>query len=228
MSLMYYILFLLLGSISIKTITSLFYRHFVVLLYVEFYIKMSKQKIVQYGDTVLRKVTSRVIKFDKSLKKLIEDMFETMYANEGIGLAAPQIGVSKRVLVLDVDYPSKRYVDEKTNKEVNSYSPMVLINPVIIQKEGEMISKEGCLSFPNVYIDVIRYKKVTVRYQDISGRERRMVTEGDLLGRCIQHEIDHLDGKLFVDKPADAAEVKKSLDENGFSNVESTPPILMA
>ena len=189
---------------------------------------MSKQKIVQYGDAVLRKVTSRVIKFDKSLKKLIEDMFETMYASEGIGLAAPEIGVSKRVLVLDVDYPSKRYLDEKTNKEVVSYSPMVLINPVIIQKEGEMVSKEGCLSFPNVFIDVIRYKKITVRYQDISGRERRMISEDDLLCRCIQHEIDHLDGKLFVDKPADAVEVKKALDDNGFGNVESTPPILMA
>ena len=107
------------------------------------YNTMSKQKIIQYGDPALRKVTSRVIKFDKSLRKLVEDMFETMYASEGIGLAAPQIGVSKRVLVLDVDYPSKRYIDEKTKKEVDSYNPLVLINPVIIQKEGQIISKKG-------------------------------------------------------------------------------------
>ena len=75
---------------------------------------MTKQQIVKYGDPGLRKVTSRVLKFDKSLRKLIEDMFETMYASDGVGLAAPQIGVSKRVLVLDVDYPSKRYIDEQT------------------------------------------------------------------------------------------------------------------
>ncbi|OGI19494.1 MAG: peptide deformylase [Candidatus Melainabacteria bacterium RIFCSPHIGHO2_02_FULL_34_12] len=189
---------------------------------------MSKLDIVQYGDPGLRKVTSRVIKFDKSLKKLIEDMFETMYASEGIGLAAPQIGVSKRVLVLDVDYPSKRYIDEKTNKEVESYNPLVLINPVIIQKEGQIISKEGCLSFPNVYFDVIRHKKILVRYQDLLGKERKLIAEDDLRCRCIQHEIDHLDGKLFIDKPADATEMKKIIKEAGFENVSSPPsPILI-
>ncbi len=190
---------------------------------------MSKQEIVKYGDPVLRKVTSRVIKFDKSLRKLVEDMFETMYASEGIGLAAPQIGVSKRVLVVDVDYASKRYVDEKTNKEEPSYSPMVLINPVIIQKEGELISKEGCLSFPGVYFEVIRHKKIVVRYQDLLGKERRLIAEEDLLCRCIQHEIDHLDGKLFVDKPANGEEVKKILSENGLGDVEDPQsPILIA
>lgn len=190
---------------------------------------MSKQEIVKYGDPVLRKVTSRVIKFDKSLRKLVEDMFETMYASEGIGLAAPQIGVSKRVLVVDVDYASKRYLDEKTNKEEPSYSPMVLINPVIIQKEGELISKEGCLSFPGVYFEVIRHKKIVVRYQDLLGKERRLIAEEDLLCRCIQHEIDHLDGKLFVDKPANGEEVKKILSENGLGDVEDPQsPILIA
>ena len=184
---------------------------------------MSKLKIVQYGDPVLRKVTSRVIKFDKSLKKLIEDLFETMYASEGIGLAAPQIGVSKRVLVVDVDYPSKRYINEQTKKEEASYSPLVLINPVIIQKEGQIISKEGCLSFPNVYFDVIRHKKIAVRYQDLLGKERRLLAEEDLLCRCIQHEIDHLDGKLFVDKPSDQIEMKKIMEEAGFGSTDSPP-----
>ena len=188
---------------------------------------MAKLKIVQYGDPGLRKVTSRVIKFDKSLKKLIEDMFETMYASEGIGLAAPQIGVSKRVLVLDVDYPSKRYVDEQTKKEVSSYNPMVLINPVIIQKEGQIISKEGCLSFPNVCFDVIRHKKIIVRYQDLLGKERKLLSEGDLTCRCIQHEIDHLDGKLFIDKPTDPQEMKKIMAEAGFNNIDSTPPSVL-
>ena len=181
---------------------------------------MAKLKLVKYGDPegnlILRKVTSRVIKFDKSLRKLVEDMFETMYANEGVGLAAPQIGVSKRVLVLDVDYPSKRYIDEQTKKEVASYNPLVLINPVIIQKDGQIISKEGCLSFPNVFFDVIRFKKIIVKYQDLLGKERKLSSDGDLLCRCIQHEIDHLDGKLFIDKPASDAEMKKILEESGY------------
>ena len=188
---------------------------------------MTKQKIVEYGDPVLRKVTSRVIKFDKSLRRLVEDMFETMYASDGIGLAAPQIGVSKRVLVLDVEYPSKRYIDEQTKKEVNSYNPLVLINPLIIQKEGELISKEGCLSFPNVYFDVIRYKKIMVRYQDLLGKERRIVAENDLLCRGIQHEIDHLDGKLFIDKPADPIEMKRIVQEAGYDNLNSPSSILI-
>ena len=188
---------------------------------------MSKLTVVQYGDPVLRKVTSRVLKFDKSLRKLVEDMFETMYASDGIGLAAPQIGVSKRVLVLDVEYPSKRYIDEKTKKEINSYNPLVLINPIIIQKEGQIISKEGCLSFPNVYLDIIRHKKIAVKYQDFLGKERRLISEGDLLCRCIQHEIDHLDGKLFIDKPADEKEMRKILEEGGFGDINSPPPVVL-
>ena len=154
-------------------------------------------------------------------------MFETMYANEGVGLAAPQIGVSKRVLVLDVDYPSKRYIDEQTKKEVPSYSPLLLINPVIIQKAGEIISKEGCLSFPNVYFDVIRSRKIVVKYQDLFGKERRLLGEDDLLCRCIQHEIDHLDGKLFVDKPSDEAEMKRIIQEAGLGTVNSPPPAVL-
>ncbi len=188
---------------------------------------MTKMKIVEYGDEILRKVTSRVIKFDKSLRKLVEDMFETMYASEGVGLAAPQIGVSKRVLVLDVEYPSGRYTDEKTNKEVTSYNPLVLINPVIIGKDGQIISREGCLSFPNVLIDVIRHKKIIVKYQDLLGKERKLLAEDNLLCRCIQHEIDHLDGKLFIDKPAKAEEVKEVLEKAGFGNVQSPPSSIL-
>ena len=188
---------------------------------------MSKIDIVKYGDEVLRKVTSRVIKFDKSLRKLVEDMFETMYANEGVGLAAPQIGVSKRVLVLDVAYPSKRHLDEETKKESVVYDPMVLINPVIIQKEGQMMSKEGCLSFPNVYIDVIRFESIVVRYQDLLGKERKLSAKDDLLCRCLQHEIDHLDGKLFIDKPANEVEMKKILQESGLGKVVTPPPSVL-
>ncbi len=188
---------------------------------------MTKQQIIQYGDPILRKVTSRVIKFDKTLRKLVEDMFETMYASDGVGLAAPQIGVSKRVLVLDVDWGSKRYMNESTKKEEAVYNPIVLINPILIQKEGQIISKEGCLSFPNVVIDIIRHKKITVRYQDLLGKERKLVAEDDLLCRCIQHEIDHLDGKLFVDKSADEKEMKKVLDEAGLGDVVSPASPIM-
>lgn len=189
---------------------------------------MSRREIVKYGDPVLRKVTSRVIKFDKSLRKLIEDMFETMYASEGIGLAAPQIGVSKRVLVCDVSYPTERYTaDGKKNEEKPTYNSLVLVNPVIIQHEGEMVSYEGCLSFPNVFFEVKRYQKIVVKYQDILGKERRLICEGDLLCRCIQHEIDHLDGKLFVDKPQDQIVMKETLDKNGLGEVNSPPPTLL-
>ncbi len=188
---------------------------------------MTKQEIVKYGDPTLRKVTSRVIKFDKSLRKLVEDLFETMYASDGVGLAAPQIGVSKRILVLDVDYPSKRYIDEQTKKETVAYTPLLLINPVLIHKEGQIISKEGCLSFPNVVIDVIRFKKIIVRYQDLLGKERKLAAEDDLLCRCIQHEIDHLDGKLFVDKTADETQMKRILQEAGLGDIVSPPSPVM-
>lgn len=184
---------------------------------------MARRDIVKYGDAGLRKVTSRVIKFDKSLRKLIEDMFETMYASDGIGLAAPQIGVSKRVLVCDVTYPTERYKDEESGEEKIAYNPMVLVNPVIIQHEGEMISQEGCLSFPGAYFEVIRHKKVVIRYQDILGKERRLTCEDDLLCRCLQHEIDHLDGRLFVDKPSNESEMKKNLEENGMGDIDSPP-----
>ena len=188
---------------------------------------MTRQNIVLYGDEVLRKPTSRVLKFDKSLRKLVEDMFETMYASEGVGLAAPQIGVSKRVLVLDVDYPSKRYINEQTKKEEVSYSPLVLINPILIHKEGQIVSKEGCLSFPNVFFDVLRFKKIIVKYQDLLGKERTLTTEDNLFCRCIQHEIDHLDGKLFIDKAADEAQVKQVLQEAGLDNPSNSQSVML-
>ena len=188
---------------------------------------MTRQNIVLYGDEILRKPTSRVIKFDKSLRKLVEDMFESMYASEGVGLAAPQIAVSKRVLVLDVDYPSKRYMDEQTKKEAVAYNPLVLINPILIQKEGQIISKEGCLSFPNAYFDVVRFKKITVKYQDLLGKERTLPAEDNLLCRCIQHEIDHLDGKLFIDKAADENQVKQILQEAGLDAADSSRSVMI-
>jgi len=115
------------------------------------------------------------------VRGLIADMFETMYASEGIGLAAPQVGRTERVAVIDVD--GARYA---------------LINPEIVDRSGSGKSEEGCLSIPNIYGDVDRPSHVTVRTLDENGQEHE-ITADDLFGRCLQHEIDHLDGKLFID-----------------------------
>jgi peptide deformylase len=134
------------------------------------------------GDPVLRKPTKPVTEITDELRRLIADMFETMYAAEGIGLAAPQVGRSERLAVVDVE--GDRFV---------------LINPQILATEGEQDkAEEGCLSIPEIYGDVVRPFTVTFRAMDENGREYE-ATGSELLGRCIQHEVDHLDGKLFID-----------------------------
>jgi peptide deformylase len=134
------------------------------------------------GDPVLRKPTKPVTTITDELRKLIADMFETMYAAEGIGLAAPQVGRTERLAVVDVE--GARYV---------------LINPSILFTEGEIDkAEEGCLSIPDIYGDVDRPMTVTIRAMDENGNDYE-ATGSELLGRCIQHEIDHLDGKLFID-----------------------------
>jgi peptide deformylase len=134
------------------------------------------------GDPVLRKPTKRVTEIDDELRRLIADMFETMYAAEGIGLAAPQVGRTERLAVVDVDG-----------------AKFVLINPEILATEGDPDkAEEGCLSIPEIYGDVVRPFTVTFRALDENGVEYE-ASGSELLGRCIQHEIDHLDGKLFID-----------------------------
>jgi len=134
------------------------------------------------GDPVLRKPTKRVTEVTEELRGLIADMFETMYAAEGIGLAAPQVGRTERLAVVDVD--GAKYV---------------LINPEIIEREAASgKAEEGCLSIPDIYGDVERAETVTIRATDENGHEYD-ATGTELLGRCFQHEIDHLDGKLFID-----------------------------
>src|ERR1039457_2426432 len=139
--------------------------------------------IVKYGDPVLDKPADEVTSFDDDLKKLIEDMFESMYAARGVGLAAPQIGLSKRIAVVDVTF--KENPDDK----------LVLINPVIVNKEGRQRGSEGCLSIPEFREDVTRAKRVTVRAQDVNGKWYEKTGE-ELLARAFLHETDHLDGKL--------------------------------
>lgn len=142
---------------------------------------MSILDIRVLGDPILRKETVPVKEITEDLRKLIADMFETMYASEGIGLAAPQVGRTERVAVVDVD--GERYA---------------LINPRVAERSGKAKSEEGCLSIPNIYGDVERPATVTVQTMDENG-DAHEITATDLLGRCLQHEIDHLDGKLFID-----------------------------
>jgi peptide deformylase len=141
--------------------------------------------IVKFGNPVLEKPSATVTVFDEDLKKLIEDMFESMYAAHGVGLAAPQIGIGRRVAVIDVTFK------EDPNAKI------VLINPEIIHTEGKHTQSEGCLSVPDFRENVTRPKKVTVRAQDLDGKVFEITAE-DLLARAFLHETDHLNGKLYI------------------------------
>ncbi|MBR0261033.1 MAG: peptide deformylase [Selenomonadaceae bacterium] len=146
---------------------------------------MALLEIKTAGDPVLKEISKPVEKIDKRLRKLLDDMAETMYASEGIGIAAPQIGKSIRVCVVDVDRKDRN----------NRYD---LINPVITFREGSVVDNEGCLSCPDLFGDVERAEKIHVEYTSRFGKKKTLEAEG-LLARCIQHEIDHLDGQLFID-----------------------------
>ena len=141
--------------------------------------------IVKFGDPVLEKQAEPVTSFDDDLKKLVEDMFESMYAAHGVGLAAPQIGISKRLAVIDVTF--------KEDPEAK----LVLANPEIVHTEGRHTQNEGCLSIPDFRESVTRPKKVTIRAQDVTGKFYEKTGE-ELLARAFLHETDHLDGKLYI------------------------------
>lgn len=141
--------------------------------------------IVKLGDAVLDAKAAPITEFSDELKKLVDDMFESMYAAHGIGLAAPQIGISKRLAVIDVSFK------EDPNAK------LVLANPEIIHKEGKQRESEGCLSIPEFRENVTRARAVKVRAQDVNGRWFETGGEG-LLARAFQHEIDHLEGKLYI------------------------------
>jgi len=146
----------------------------------------SKSFIIEkYGSKVLRTPCSTVTKFDRNLKKTIDKMLKTMYAENGVGLAAPQVGISKRIIVIDTDWPSERYTNEKGKSAEPEYNPIVMINPVIVFQEGTIESPEGCLSFPGVFFSVNRAKKIVVKFQDINGKEHRISAESDLFCRCV-------------------------------------------
>jgi peptide deformylase len=144
--------------------------------------------IYLYGQKVLRKRATEVAKVTPELAKLADDMLETMYQSNGIGLAAPQVGRSIRLIVADV-------AGEEEEKH-----PYFLFNPTVTERKGGIAAEEGCLSVPGVWADVERPESITVEYMDKDGKRQVLRGIDGLLARCIQHEIDHLDGVLFVDK----------------------------
>ena len=141
--------------------------------------------IVKFGDPVLEKPAAPITVFDEELRKLADDMFESMYAAHGVGLAAPQIGIAKRIAVIDVTF--------KEDPEAK----IVLVNPEIIHTEGRITSNEGCLSLPDFREKVTRARTVTARAQNLEGKTFE-VTGEDLLARALLHETDHLNGKLYI------------------------------
>jgi peptide deformylase len=161
---------------------------------------MAIRTILEFPDQRLRTRARPVTQFDAELGRLIDDMFESMYAAPGIGLAATQVDVHKRVLVIDISE--------------NRSGPMVFINPEILSREGEAENEEGCLSVPGIFDEVKRAAKIRVRSQDRAGVVSEKDYEG-MLAVCIQHEMDHLDGKLFVDYLSDLKRqrIRKKLEK---------------
>ena len=174
---------------------------------------MAKLKILEFPDPRLRIKAKPVETVDDALRSLIDDMFETMYDAPGIGLAATQVDVHRRLLVADVS-------SEKNN-------PWVLINPVIVAKDGVEVTEEGCLSVPGYYEEVERAEQVRVRYLDRDGKEVESEFDG-LLAVCVQHEMDHLDGKLFVDYLSEAKRqrIRKRLEKDRRHRVQETAAVL--
>ena len=170
---------------------------------------MAVRKVVKYGEPCLRAKSKEVHKISKKIQILIDDLYDTMYATNGVGLAAPQVGENLRVFVIDVGVDAK------------SMNPITFINPKIIKKEGAVNSYEGCLSFPEAYSNVRRYSYVKVKALDIKGRPFVIeAKEGSLLARAIQHEFDHLDGVLFIDHCRNRFETDKILTDKGLAPID--------
>ncbi len=162
-------------------------------------LKGKELPIVTYPDPVLTQIAQPVTEFNKELQTLCIDMLYTMYHAPGIGLAAPQIGLSKRLFVIDVDFSREETSEGSEEYLMSDFNPRIFINPVIKKTEGETVYQEGCLSLPGIYEDVKRFDKVEIEYQDTEGNSHTLEAE-ELLSICIQHENDHLEGKVFIDR----------------------------
>ena len=155
---------------------------------------MTVLKLYTYPDPVLKKKAEKVQKVDDSVRQLLDDMLETMYADAGVGLAAPQVGVSKRIVVIDVNQ------EDDEDGELVHGEPLFMVNPEIIWRSDEKVcGEEGCLSVPKQRAEVERHAQVRVRYLDYDGNEQEILGDG-LLSVCLQHELDHLDGILYIDR----------------------------
>ncbi len=160
-------------------------------------------EVLVYPDPVLRRGGKTITQFDGELQKLAEQMLEAMYVEGGVGLAAPQVGIESKLLVLNPSGDRKDRAGE-----------LVLCNPKITRKKGRAFGEEGCLSFPDIHADVERWVSITLTWQDLAGKEQTLAAE-DWLARIIQHELDHLEGVLFVDRltAGDKLRVKAQLQE---------------
>jgi peptide deformylase len=182
-------------------------------------VAVAKQKLenppldIHYlGDRVLRQPAKRIAKVDDQIRTTIREMLQTMYSADGIGLAAPQVGINKQLIVIDIalDNPDQ--------------PPLVLINPTIIKLGSNLCnSEEGCLSIPGVYLEVTRPEEIEVAYKNEQGKPCKLKAEG-LLSRAIQHEMDHLNGVMFVDRVANGIALNEELKKSGFA-VSAVKPL---
>ncbi len=164
-----------------------------------------KRPLAFYGNPVLREQARPVATVDAAVRALADDLLDTMYASDGVGLAAEQIGRTERVCVVDVR-PAKPVEGRPPEPEPPVPMPVVLVNPRILSQSGEQVGPEGCLSVPEIYVSIRRAAQVRVAYTDLDNQTQEFEAEG-MLARAIQHEIDHLDGVLFVDRMSAAQRI---------------------
>ena len=168
-------------------------------------------EIFKLGSETLRKEAKRISKVDHRIRDLAKDMLQSMYSAKGIGLAGPQVGISKELLVIDINF------------EDSAAEPLILINPEITAFGSTLNTyEEGCLSIPGVYLNVVRPSTIKLKFRDEMGRPRKMNADG-LLARCIQHEVDHLKGVLFVDRVTSKEELEKELTKEGYKIKDVLP-----
>ena len=168
-------------------------------------------EIFKLGSNTLRTEAKHVSKVNNDIRDLAKNMLQSMYSAKGIGLAAPQVGISKELLVIDINF------------EDSAAEPLILINPEITAFGSTLNSyEEGCLSIPGVYLNVIRPSTIKLKFRDEMGRPRKMNADG-LLARCIQHEVDHLKGVLFVDRVTSKEDLKKELTKEGYNMKDVLP-----
>lgn len=190
---------------------------------------MARLEVLKYPDPRLREVSKPVENFTAELKALAQDMLETMYAENGIGLAAPQVGELIRLLVIDTrPRDTKGRYEENTMTELESkiQQPLVILNPEIIKGSGKTTYSEGCLSVPSFFEDVQRFQSIDLKYQDLDGKVHTVKLDG-LLAICVQHEMDHLEGTLFIDHLSfvKSNKIKNTIKKHGYPEKETEKEI---